>query len=176
MLTIKIANLLGQPLGAQENYKIEDTEALFDKADFKLKDSVKCDVNLIHIEGGVTVVITDLRTRLEFTCSRCLKEFQYAVKIPQAERQFLFKISKESQNENFLIDKNKLEVDLKEMIRQEIILHFPIIPLCSKSCKGLCSKCGVDLSKKKCSCEKKADETCKPFKDLRKLVDNPPGS
>lgn len=172
MLTIKIADLLGQPVGTQENYKI-DTEASFDEADFKLKDKIKFDVNLIHIEGGIAAVVLDFKTKVELICNKCLRKFRYIVEIPQAERQFLLKILEEKDpNENFLIDKNKLEVDLKEMIRQEIILHFPIIPLCSKSCKGLCAKCGTDLNKKKCCCveEVGSSEKYRPFKDLKKLI------
>jgi len=40
------------------------------------------------------------------------------------------------------------------LLRQEIILHFPVVSVCSKSCKGLCPVCGVDLNKENCSCDK----------------------
>ena len=58
------------------------------------------------------------------------------------------------QEDVFLINKKDMTVDLSEVLRQEILLHFPLIPVCSKSCKGLCPKCGIDLNKKTCECKK----------------------
>jgi uncharacterized protein len=45
-----------------------------------------------------------------------------------------------------------LAIDLNPDIREEIILVYPIKPLCSIDCKGLCPKCGKNLNEGKCNC------------------------
>ena len=44
------------------------------------------------------------------------------------------------------------EIDLTEDIRQEIVMEYPMKPLCRENCQGVCSKCGQDLNKEKCNC------------------------
>ncbi|MEK7085982.1 MAG: DUF177 domain-containing protein, partial [Patescibacteria group bacterium] len=63
-------------------------------------------------------------------------------------------------------------IDLGEFLRQEIILHFPLIPVCSKSCKGLCPTCGKDKNKEDCDCPKRETEGYKPLAVLKKLIKN----
>ena len=53
------------------------------------------------------------------------------------------------------IDIDPLEkgvIDLREMITEQIHLSLPVKPLCEENCRGLCSRCGVDLNKETCSC------------------------
>jgi uncharacterized protein len=46
-------------------------------------------------------------------------------------------------------------VDITDDIRQEIILAYPMIPICQQNCKGLCPVCGQNLNQEilphKCS-------------------------
>jgi uncharacterized protein len=65
-----------------------------------------------------------------------------------------------------------MTIDLNEMLRQEIILHFPPNPLCSSRCKGLCQVCGKDKNKKLCTCTVDDGKVYKPFKDLKKIIRN----
>lgn len=57
----------------------------------------------------------------------------------------------ESPDENYYEGSS---VTLGEMIREQVILAFPMRPLCSPDCKGLCPNCGGDLNRSICSCEK----------------------
>jgi uncharacterized metal-binding protein YceD (DUF177 family) len=41
-------------------------------------------------------------------------------------------------------------VDITEDVRQEIILAYPMIPLCDPACKGLCRSCGANLNRVSC--------------------------
>lgn len=43
-------------------------------------------------------------------------------------------------------------VDLTDDIRQEIVMEYPIKPLCRESCKGACPQCGQDLNEAACDC------------------------
>jgi uncharacterized protein len=89
------------------------------------------------ISNAVTVEMS-LQTRVYFVCSRCLDEFVFELKKD-------FRL-------NYQADKAHPVVELDQDIRQEIILDYPIKPLCSSDCKGLCVKCGGDLNKGSCKC------------------------
>jgi uncharacterized protein len=71
-----------------------------------------------------------------------------------------------------LIDKNKLEIDLTEALRQEIILHFPVVQVCSTRCKGLCPYCGKDRNKESCDCKDTQEDgqMTKPLANLKSLL------
>jgi uncharacterized protein len=72
------------------------------------------------------------------SCSRCLKEIN-----TDFSRQIEL---------NYAADKLEPIIDLDPDIREEIILSYPINPLCSDICKGLCPRCGCNLNEGGCNC------------------------
>ena len=54
---------------------------------------------------------------------------------------------------NYTADNAKPLIDLDPDIREEIILDYPLSPLCKPECKGLCPKCGKNVNEGKCSCK-----------------------
>ena len=42
------------------------------------------------------------------------------------------------------------EIDVGEMLREEMLLALPMVPLCGESCLGLCPSCGKDLNEGPC--------------------------
>lgn len=73
--------------------------------------------------------------KLEITCARCLSPYRIDLKKD-------FDLSYEV--------KGKTTLDLSEDIRQEIILEYPLKPLCKQDCKGLCLVCGKNLNEGSC--------------------------
>ena len=60
-------------------------------------------------------------------------------------------------------------IDLKEDVREAIILAFPLKPLCRPECRGLCPHCGRNLNEEKCECrEEKIDPRLAKLKELLK--------
>ena len=51
---------------------------------------------------------------------------------------------------------NGEEIDLMEGIQEQAVLAFPIQPLCQHHCKGLCPKCGANLNKGDCGCDRRS--------------------
>ena len=45
------------------------------------------------------------------------------------------------------------EIDLTETLRERIMATLPDFPICSESCKGLCSGCGENLNRGPCRCD-----------------------
>ena len=62
-------------------------------------------------------------------------------------------------------------VDLTDLLIKDIISSLPIQALCSEDCKGLCQKCGVNLNRETCDCDKEqVDIRFAALKDLFKEV------
>ena len=51
-----------------------------------------------------------------------------------------------------ILDPGAKEMDLKEHMRDEIILELPQQLYCREDCKGLCPTCGHDLNRSACAC------------------------
>ena len=103
----------------------------------KLLEPIKIRAGVSKITNAVTVNLS-LSGSMHLNCSRCLREFNVALK----------KILRL----NYHVDRTKPIIDLDQDIKEEIILDYPIKPLCNPDCKGLCPKCGKNLNEGGCSC------------------------
>ena len=123
----------GLTLAEEFNPREEDLET--DIIKFPKPLQVRADVT--RITNAVTVNLS-VAGRMHANCSRCLEEFDTEFK-----KDFAL---------NFQANKLEPVIDLSPQIREEIILDFPIKPLCKADCKGLCPKCGKNLNQGGCSC------------------------
>ncbi len=169
-LVFSVARLWGGAEGTTEKYEL-DLAPQFDQGDFEAVSNLTGRLLLIKMKGLISVVATDLKLTVKFTCPRCLKVFKQEIIIPSCEREFHSEKRREDKiYDIFYIDMKEQEIDLTEMLRQEIILHFPLIALCSERCRGLCPVCGKDKNKGICKCKTEDPGTYKPFKNLKKLI------
>ena len=59
------------------------------------------------------------------------------------------------------------EVDLDDYLRGLIAVSLPVKVVCGEDCKGLCPKCGANLNRETCDCEKQWEDP--RFAVLKKL-------
>ena len=170
-LTVKISKLWTSPEGTTQKFPL-DVKPDFPAAEINAVSNLTGELMLIKLKDEIIAIISSAEIEIGFTCNRCLKEFVAAVRIPGAERQFMSRKPSlvDDLSDVFLIDMKDLTIDLSEMVRQEIILHFPFIPVCSDSCKGLCPVCGKNRNQRPCACKAPDTETYQPFKDLKKVM------
>jgi uncharacterized protein len=105
-----------------------------------------------------------LEACVRLPCSRCLKDFDsplvsdfeltYTKEIPGlmdviAEEE----IEIEVEEIGMMYFKGE-EIDLQQGIQEQVVMAFPLQPLCDENCKGLCPKCGSDLNQGDCGCER----------------------
>lgn len=76
---------------------------------------------------------------VSFRCCRCAEFFDTTV------RETALEGSKR-------VPERATSVDLTPELREAMILAFPNYPVCSASCRGLCSQCGVNLNENECDC------------------------
>lgn len=80
-------------------------------------------------------------------CSRCLNELTQPVRASLREL-YAYPGSTTDETTEFdelprVIDD---EVDLLPLVRDEIAVALPIVPLCTPDCPGLCQECGIRLA------------------------------
>jgi uncharacterized protein len=104
--------------------------------------------------SGELVVRGTLAAELEMRCARCSEFFSTTVAVSDFLRAYS-------------APKGMDSVDITEDLREEILLHIPGFAVCSADCKGICPRCGVNLNKGSCTCEK--EEGPNPWSALDNL-------
>lgn len=171
MIILKIGELLKKQNA--ETRKLElNKEHDFEDEDIKLLKPLKGEITLIRTSKGINAAIENFETEIELTCSRCLKKYRQKIEIPLIEEHYYIEMPEDALpvDQISLIDQKYHQIDIAEPIRQEILLKFPLIPLCLDSCKGLCSNCGIDLNKKSCSCKREVILRNRPFEKLKSIL------
>lgn len=171
-ITIDIAEFQGKPTGYSEDYTIEKQLTL---DGLTLEEDFIGELTIANSEKGLYVLLNNAKTKASDACQKCLAKVTHEITIPQAERIYLFKAppaeSITDPNDLFTVDFKNQEIVLDEMIRQEIILHFPMISVCSNSCEGICQTCGIDKNLKSCDCLAPSEiEAHRPLSALRDLL------
>ncbi|OVE76952.1 hypothetical protein BVX98_04055, partial [bacterium F11] len=94
---------------------------------------------MAQMTHGDIYVKGTIRTILTFQCARCLNEF---------DKPFEGQFSQAFKPELDMID-------VKNEIRETVLVDLPIKPLCQVNCKGICPQCGTDMNNQECHCSQK---------------------
>lgn len=114
-------------------------------------------------QGLVVEGVFSGSTQLE--CVRCLSEYAQSLHWDFIE---LYAFTRDNITESGLLVPDDAHIDLQPLVREFAILEFPIKPLCSPDCKGLCPECGQNLNEKDCGHRPEADL---PFTTLKQLLE-----
>ncbi len=130
-------------------------------------------VRLMHTQGGV-LVQGRLHAQAALSCSRCLEPVAVPVDV-ELEEIFTPTIdvltgrplSSEEEDRALWIDDRHL-LDLREVLRQDVLLALPMHVLCREECRGLCPVCGQNLNQGSCGCTPEPDTRWSALLDLLK--------
>lgn len=123
--------------GLTREEEISPSELELESDEFKLRAPVKIKADVSRITNAVTVDLL-LAASIYTECSRCLGQ----AKIDLNKRLKL----------NYQVTSVNQVIDINPDIREEIILDYPLNPLCKPDCKGLCPQCGQNLNEGSCCC------------------------
>ncbi len=134
-MKININRIPPEGLKIQESLLPQSLDLDSDMVKFKEPLNVR---GLVSKSDNVINADLDLSIKGILVCSRCLNEI-------------IFDVNKKARF-NYPVDPYNPIIDLDQDIREEIIIDYPIKPLCAPDCKGLCIKCGESLNTGKCKC------------------------
>ena len=171
-----VAQLLKAPVGTVQRVELDDADDLqLRDNEARLAGPVTGQVRLHRTNQGI-FANGEAQVPVELQCTRCLKDFTTTVSFPLRE-QFYPTIDVETgvplvppdeDDLSFPIDHKHL-LDLREAIRQNLVLALPMQTLCREDCAGLCPQCGHDLNEGPCGCQ--PDQTDDRFSALRQLLE-----
>jgi uncharacterized protein len=122
-----------------------------------------------HVRATGTV-----HSAVQLACSRCLAEYQlpvnssFTIFYTQSKGEDLDEEVELSDEDLISVSYQGEEIDLDFEIAEQVMMEIPFKPLCSESCKGLCSECGADLNLGDCNC--RHGEVNLKMSALKKLV------
>jgi len=123
--------------------------------------------NAVKAEGELTkrIVQTDVKGKIfaevETECSRCLQVAELKLEIPfkaafvTAENYTEAKEAELKEDDLDVSIFNGDKIDVRELVREQILLNLPEQAFCREDCKGLCEKCGANQNLLDCNCEEK---------------------
>ncbi|MDP2831659.1 MAG: DUF177 domain-containing protein [Candidatus Omnitrophota bacterium] len=117
--------------------EIESTQLDLATALINFRSPLKLAARINRITNALTIDL-NINGVIFADCSRCLQEFEWGLN--------------KNVRLSYSLDSSDVFIDLKPSIREEIILDYPIKPLCSLNCKGLCVKCGKNKNEGGCHC------------------------
>jgi len=134
-MKIRIAQITPEGITLEENVAASSLDLETDTVKFRGPVDIKAEASRITNAVSVDLRLSGL---MSLVCSRCLNEFEVELK--------------KKLKLNYPVDKDQQVIDLGPDIREEIILDYPMQPLCTVNCRGLCPKCGKNLNEGGCSC------------------------
>jgi uncharacterized protein len=138
---INVAKLLQEPFGARRTYRLHIDAFPLDE---ELRaEAIGGEVKLTRLRDGI---IVDVRAqgRVELECARCLRPYDqdFLTEFAEEYRQTVdvrtgvgLAPGDEVEHEQFEINE-KHELDLRELLRQEIVIALPMRADCGAECPG----------------------------------------
>lgn len=116
-------------------------------------------------------------THVRLACSRCLKEFEMRLagdfELTYTKEMPGFMDALDEQEIELRVEEIGLmyfkgeEINLQQGIQEQVLMAFPLQPLCDENCRGLCPQCGTDLNQGDCGCASGPGSS--PFAALKNL-------
>jgi uncharacterized protein len=123
--------------GIEIEEEVSSGQLDIDTAIIRFRGPIKIKAQASLVTNALTVRLF-IRGRICAVCSCCAEEFQ-----ADLEKQI---------DLNYSVNKSEPVIDLDPDIREEVLLGYPIKPLCRLDCLGLCAKCGSNLNQGNCNC------------------------
>lgn len=154
MLRVEMRALAQGPVETRGSIAAGDP--LFEGLDFELGEQVRVRGKLADAGPGRYYWRAKLSTSVGTACCRCLQSVSVEL---AATVEVLFTDDQTTDDPSaYVIPTRATFLDLREAIREELILAAPEYVLCRDDCRGLCAGCGIDLNNGECKCVPEPDD------------------
>jgi uncharacterized protein len=120
---------------------------------------------VIRNTAGVLMMTGTIRTCLHGICDRCASAFTRDVEMP-IDVVLVTELADEDNEDESVFPLEGDSADLEEIIRTIFVLNLDSKLLCTEDCKGICCRCGRNLNREACSCQKELDPRFAALKQL----------
>jgi uncharacterized protein len=135
--------------GASSKIEFEETLPMSEPVGgYFLDGSVKFDGTISNL-NGIMELDGRLKVGYSASCYRCLNGIKGQIDIRLKEN--FVNDSKYAEEIDAYVYEGKL-LETEKAFFDNIILNLPMKQVCSRDCKGLCPKCGINLNKEECNC------------------------
>ncbi|HLX35031.1 MAG TPA: YceD family protein [Candidatus Limnocylindrales bacterium] len=148
-LTYPLAGLLAEPYGSTRRYEVHGVTLRLPD-DLRLASPVEGRVDVARTNRGV-LVRANLRTTIEGSCSRCLRDIEVPIDValdeevlPSVDLATGLPVDSSAEPDVARLSDHH-ELELGPLVAEAISLAEPIAPLCEALCPGLCPDCGERL-------------------------------
>jgi uncharacterized protein len=128
------------------------------------------DVHLEAQQAGPDVVVRgEIEGEAELSCRRCLRDVRVEIDEDIAA---LFRSgvgpAEAEEEEVYPLPPRGRDLDLRDLVREQVLLAVPQYAVCSEACRGLCPRCGANLNEGECACGvSEVDDRWGPLRKLK---------
>lgn len=123
--------------------------------DLRISSKEPVVLRLKHMGGRKILLEGRAVLSLSIPCSRCLEPVDVSFKLEICQELDMDKSEKERAED---LDEQPYvsgyDLDVDQLIGNELLLNLPMKVLCRDDCKGICNRCGMNLNRGNCSCER----------------------
>jgi uncharacterized protein len=150
MLKVSLAAIDRDEVRLREQVPADDP--MWSDAGIRLTRPLEADLTARSVGEGV-FVRGRLRTTVQGVCRRCLSPVEREV---DETVDLLFEPLEDEDDdaggEVYPLPDRGPELDLREAVREQVLLRAPEFVLCREGCQGFCPRCGTDLNASTCDC------------------------
>ena len=132
--------------------QVPPDDPMWEGAELTLAEPLDVDLTAREVGEGV-FVRGRLRTTVRLPCRRCLSSVEQPVDdTVDLLYMTLDAEDEEAEGEVYPLPARGDELDLRDAVREQLLLRAPEFALCREECRGICATCGVDLNAGDCDC------------------------
>jgi len=147
--------------------RIEPSHPIFADGEVVLAAPLTVEGRLSAAGDGKYFWHARMKTILHLECRRCLSP----VDVPFSQSlELLFVAEGESLDDDvgcYVIPDRTAVLDLRDAVREELVLAVPQFVECGPDCRGLCPRCGANLNTGSCGCRPERDPRWDALSALR---------
>ena len=122
---------------------------------FPLVDKTPLSLTVRNTGNKVLEITGTMELGAMIPCSRCLEDVKTMIHL-DILRKIDMKLSEEDRIKELDEDSyiTGYTLDVEALFYDELLSNWPMKVICSEDCKGICSKCGLNLNKGECGCDR----------------------
>lgn len=122
---------------------------------FRITEKTPAAFTFTNIGAGKARVEGECRLRFDAVCDRCLTDVPVALRL-SFDRTVASPEAVSGDEDADRTAQSFMEgysLDTEALVRDEILVNWPMKILCKEDCRGVCPVCGQNLNERECGCD-----------------------